>query len=312
MLEKIKKEIHDAVDHPKHSYDSLKKKILNFCVTRWTVRATSLQNILSNYEGIVSLFARLLTDREEKQGLNADKIREITGLVQYLQKFEFLIGLRLSILLYKTVDHHAKNLQGDNVNISVAIKMVVTLVKELERHKDNFDNFWDEVIEERLLINESVNNIPIIRDFNAYDEIEAPVCPRAQVRSLTDVSEDSPAKIYWKELYLDGFQTILEDLTDRLTSPQLKLCAEIEELLLNGILAPDKEVLTVLITEHYGTGTGQINAPLGQLDNENVVEELIFLRNQWRTLKKNEDPNTFKDIADMVEESFLGDMPLRY
>ena len=143
-------------------------------------------------------------------------------------------------------------------------------------------------------------------------KLEAPACPRAQVRSLTDVSEDSPAKIYWKELYLDGFQKNLEDLTDRLTSPQLKLCAEIEELLLNGILAPDKEVLTVLITEHYGSGTGQINAPLGQLDNKNVVEELTFLKNQWRTLKKNEDPNTFKDIADMVEECFLGDMPLRY
>ena len=78
----------------------------------------------------------------------------------------------------------------------------------------------------------------------------------------------------------------MEDLTDRLASPQLKLCAEIEELLLNGILAPDKEVLTVLITEHYGTGTGQINAPLGQLDNEKVVDKLTFLRDQWRTLKK--------------------------
>ena len=133
---------------------------------------------------------------------------------------------------------------------------------ELERHKDNFDEFWDKVIEERLLINESISNNPIIRNFNSYDEIEAPVCPRAQVRSLTDVSEDSPAKIYWKELYLDGFLTILEDLTDRLASPQLKLFAEFEELLLNGILASDKEVLTVLSTEHYGSGTGQINTPL--------------------------------------------------
>ena len=34
MLEKIKKEINDAVDQPKHSYASLKKKILDFCVTR--------------------------------------------------------------------------------------------------------------------------------------------------------------------------------------------------------------------------------------------------------------------------------------
>ena len=69
--------------------------------------------------------------------------------------------------------------------------------------------------------------------------------------------------MYWKELYIDGFRTILEDLTERLVSPQLKLCAEIEEVLLNGILAPNKEVVTTLITEHYGSGTGHINAPLG-------------------------------------------------
>ena len=123
-------------------------------------------------------------------------------------------------------------------------------------HQNTFHDFWDKVIAERLLVNESTNNNPIIRGFNSYDEIEAPTCPRAQIRSLTGVSEDDTAKVYWKELYLDGFETILEDLSERLVSPQLKLCAEIEELLLNGILAPDKEVITVLITEHYGCGTG--------------------------------------------------------
>ena len=79
----------------------------------------------------------------------------------------------LSILLYKTVDHHAKILQGYSVNISVAIRMVVILVGDLDKHKDNFDNFWDKVIQEKLLINESAHNNPIIRAFNAYAEIEA-------------------------------------------------------------------------------------------------------------------------------------------
>ena len=82
MLEKIKQETHDAVDQPKHSCASLKRKILDFCVTRCTVRASSLENMLCNHEEIVSLFATLLTDKEEGQGLNADKNREITGLVQ--------------------------------------------------------------------------------------------------------------------------------------------------------------------------------------------------------------------------------------
>ena len=56
MLEKIKKEIHDAIDQPKHSCASLKRKILDFCVTRWIVRASLLENVMFNYEEIVSLF----------------------------------------------------------------------------------------------------------------------------------------------------------------------------------------------------------------------------------------------------------------
>ena len=55
--------------------------------------------------------------------------------------------------------------------------MVVTLARELDRHNDNFDNFWDNVIQEILLINESVNNNPIIMAFNTYVEIEAPENP---------------------------------------------------------------------------------------------------------------------------------------
>ena len=71
-----------------------------------------------------------MTDKKERQGLNADKIREITGLVQYLQKFEFFIGLRLSMLLCKTIEHHATILQGDDANMPVAIRMVMSLLKE--------------------------------------------------------------------------------------------------------------------------------------------------------------------------------------
>ena len=103
---------------------------------------------------------------------------------------------------------------------------------------------------------------------------------------------------------------MLEDLIDRLVLPQLMLCAEIEELLLNGSLAPDKEVITILIAEHYGAGNGQENSPSVEFNNRKVKNKLTFLRDQWYITKNNEQPNTFKDIADMVEEYFVGTMTL--
>lgn len=42
-----------------------------------------------------------------------------------------------------------------------------------------------------------------------------------------------------KDLYLKGFQTVLEDFQDQINSPQLELCTDIYKLFLNGIAALD-------------------------------------------------------------------------
>ena len=66
-----------------------------------------------------------------------------------MQKFEFFFGLKLSIALYTIVDRSATTLQGDDVNISVALRMVRDLVEELSKKRDDFDNLWNEAIAER-------------------------------------------------------------------------------------------------------------------------------------------------------------------
>ena len=37
-----------------------------------------------------------------------------------------------------------------------------------------------------------------------------------------------------------------------------------------------------------------------------------FLRNQWVALKKDEEPDTFKDIVDMDHEYIASNVPLRF
>ena len=58
-----------------------------------------------------------------------------------MQKFEFFFGLKLSIALYTIVDKSTTTLQGDGVNISVALRMVRGLIDELSKKRDDFDNF---------------------------------------------------------------------------------------------------------------------------------------------------------------------------
>ena len=92
---------------------------------------------------------------------------------------------------------------------------------------------------ERKYVNKIVNLNESLNKYSLYDGIEEPQCPRSSIQVVWDAtgSNDDVAKAYWKELYLEDFETILEYLKDRLNSPQLQLCAEIEELLLNGIVA---------------------------------------------------------------------------
>ena len=97
-----------------------------------------------------------------------------------------------------------------------------------------------------------------------YDGIEEPQCPRSSIQVVRDAtgSNDDAAKAYWKELYLEGFETILEDLKGRSNSPQLQLSAEIKELHLNGIVAPNRELNTKNNQTRLTAVNGDKDAPL--------------------------------------------------
>ena len=50
------------------------------------------------------------TDKEERGNLDAEKNRDVIGINAYMQKFEFICGIKLSIVLYDEVDKIAKNM----------------------------------------------------------------------------------------------------------------------------------------------------------------------------------------------------------
>ena len=76
-------------------------------------------------------------------------------------------------------------------------------------------------------------------------------------------NEDTTGKIYCKDHHYAGITTILDDLNDRLASPQLMLCGQIEDLLIDEILTPDKDLVTeLIISKQYGTDTGRDNVLL--------------------------------------------------
>ena len=104
----------------------------------------------------------------------------------------------------------------------------------------------------------------------------------------------------------------MEDLKGRLNSPQLQLCAEIEELLLNGIVAPNAELNTKIIKRDYTAVNGDKDAPLQvqSLDIGNLKLELSYCKDAWEESNKTK-PETFQQISDMMKKSFKDKKPLR-
>ena len=104
-------------------------------------------------------------------------------------------------------------------------------------------------------------------------------------------------------MYLEGFNTIIEDLNSKLSSEQYQLCAQIEELLLNGITGQDKEPVTNLIVKYYGKGTNDKDAPVYNMESTKLMVELTFVKEQWKRIEPNKHPKTFKDDVNMIKKS---------
>lgn len=97
------------------------------------------------------------------------------------------------------------------MDICVALHYVKKLVQELEDKRDKFEDFWIEVNEERNDVNNIVSLNTSLNNTSLYDGIKEPQCPRSSIQVVRDAtgSNDDAAKTYWKELYLEGFRTIL-------------------------------------------------------------------------------------------------------
>ena len=72
-------------------------------------------------------------------------------------------------------------------------------------------------------------------------EINSLSCPRAFIiflRQLND-AEDDVIIAYWEKHYVEAFDTISNDLKDRLDSTLIKIFVDIENVLMNSINSPE-------------------------------------------------------------------------
>ena len=129
--------------------DSKTQKIALLCPTRWTVRAKSLNSIITNYSFLQDLWQRSLencTDTEMKA--------RIRGVETYMNNFDFVYGVLLGELVLGHSDNLSRTLQDPKLSAvqaqDRANKTVETMISI--RNNEKYDLFSD-------LVNKKASNL---------------------------------------------------------------------------------------------------------------------------------------------------------
>lgn len=141
-------------------FDSLRKEIsLNsgeitpslrmLCPTRWTVRHTSIQSILQNYEVLQSTL-------EEVQKGHDDYGAKANGLLSKMEKFDTFFSLKLGYLIFSAAEQLSINLQSKDITIQEAIRGATLLSSYLQslRNEEKFNAFYDQILHESSTLTE--------------------------------------------------------------------------------------------------------------------------------------------------------------
>ena len=132
-----KRDIHFETLKKELSPDTPGLRVL--CLTRWTVRAQSLESILKNYTVLQELWIDCKDFVKE-----VDARARIKGVSAQMKSFNFLFGIALGKLLLMHSDNLSKTLQHKYLSAAEGQAVAALSVKTLEKIRDDksFDLFW--------------------------------------------------------------------------------------------------------------------------------------------------------------------------
>lgn len=197
--------------------------ILGLCITRWTVKWAALNAITSNYSALLELFEESFMEETV-----SDMKARINGVRYQMMEFDFFFGVNLAKLILLHTDNLARALQKPELCVSQAKELYKGVAATLEGIKFNdFEEFWKETFEKSKEL-----------------EINQPKLPRKRKTPARyfpkENNENSPttAKDYYKGIFIQSFDVVLECLKDRFEQDGLEKYSNMQDLLL---LAAKKE-----------------------------------------------------------------------
>ena len=204
------------------------------CPTRWTVRATSLQSVLDNFEVLLGVW-----EEAQSAQLESEMRARIVGVNAQMQKFDFLFGVSLGNLLLRHTDNLSKTLQLKSISAAEGQRLATLTLDVLRslRDEDKFELFYS-------------------KDQVRFD-IQPPSLPRKQKmprRFETGASNGDfhcSAEGHYHQIYYEALDFVIQAVTDRFDQPGYRVYYNLQELFLKACKGEDYEEQLVTVHDIY-------------------------------------------------------------
>lgn len=118
------------------------------CPTRWTVRTKAISAVLHNYEGLYSALLSIA-----KESCKSTVRDTASGMASRLKKFSSYFGLSFAQNIFSVCEQVATTLQKPSITAQTTVTCINALKTNLQRQRDNFSLFYDQVVASSKAIN---------------------------------------------------------------------------------------------------------------------------------------------------------------
>lgn len=119
--------------------------ILTLCPTRWSVRCRALERFLENHDRVRRTLDAILEDRASK--ITEERRAMLRGYSKKMQKFETLLGLHVSLQLFRPCEELARALQSPRYTATGAKMSAKVLWETLDKMgSQDFDVMWERTL----------------------------------------------------------------------------------------------------------------------------------------------------------------------
>lgn len=198
------------------------------CPTRWTMRASSLNQILKNYSSLVEFF-QLFSESD-----TSDAAAKCSGYLEQMTNFKTFWFLSLYSLVMSPVEEVNSQIQSKHIGVAEVKSKLGFLYDVIENNRNDFEQFWGKCMNEKPSF------------------VDEPILPRQRripkklenVESSAAYIHSSP-KEYFKQVYIEACDTVLMCVRERFQSSGLNLVSAVEEECISAMNSGSNEVKNI-------------------------------------------------------------------